>query len=375
MPDGTPGEFPGAAGPRPGGPAAIVPGGPSAQTVNDRSGAAGALDHDLAELGRALGRRSAGVAVSIVDRWERRHGFGGTEHDLALREEIRETTELATNAVARYLITRQSPTQEQAGAMSRSGRAPVEDRLSLSGLTRLYLFWRDATTDAVHEEAIRLESPRAVTDAALEVVRAGADSAMVGMAKQFDAAYAQLRSQLADEQDHLAHLAHHDPLTGLANRALLLEELRDALAPASGRPGSVLGVLFVDVDRFKAVNDRAGHQIGDAFLSVVADRLRHALRPGDTASRFGGDEFVVLCRDLAGGEVEASTVAARIVSTLSVQVVVGGIRFAASASVGVALAVPGDDPEAVLSRADEAMYRAKRLGRGRYEIAPRSRGS
>jgi len=335
----------------------------------------GGADHDLGELGRALGGRAAEVALSIVDRWERRHGFGGTEHDLALREEIRETTELATNAVARYLISRQSPTEEQAGAMSRSGRAPVEDRLSLSGLTRLYFFWRDATTEAVHEEAVRLASPRAVTEAALEVVRAGADSAMVGMAKQFDAAYAQLRSQLAEEQDHLAHLAHHDLLTGLANRALLLEELRDALAPGALRAGSVLGVLFVDVDRFKAVNDRAGHRIGDGFLSVVADRLRHALRPGDTAGRFGGDEFVVLCRDLADGEAEASAVAARIVSTLSVQVVVGGIRFGASASVGVALAVPGDDPEAVLSRADGAMYRAKRLGRGRYEIAHRSAGS
>lgn len=332
---------------------------------------AAAADGELAELGRALGRRSAEVAAAIVEHWERRNGFGGTPQELDQRAMIRETTHLGTNAVALYLITHQSPTEEQAGAMSRSGRAPVEERLSLSGLTRLYLLWRDMTTEAVREEASRLGSSSAVTEEAVQVVRAGSDSALVGMAKQFDAAYGQLRSQLAVEQEQLDHLAHYDALTGLANRALLLDELSTALDPDGSPARSVLGVLFMDVDRFKAVNDRAGHQVGDAFLSVLAGRLRHAIRAGDTPGRFGGDEFVVLCRNLIGGEAEASAVAARIVSSLSVPVVVGGIRFDASASIGITVAIPGDDPEDVLSRADGAMYRAKRRGRGRYELALR----
>ncbi|HEX2460329.1 MAG TPA: diguanylate cyclase, partial [Vicinamibacterales bacterium] len=95
----------------------------------------------------------------------------------------------------------------------------------------------------------------------------------------------------------LSHQALHDPLTGLANRALLMERLAQALARTERRPSSV-AVLFLDIDCFKTINDNFGHEVGDSVLACIGDRLRKALRPEDMASRFGGDEFVVLCEDL-----------------------------------------------------------------------------
>jgi diguanylate cyclase (GGDEF)-like protein len=155
----------------------------------------------------------------------------------------------------------------------------------------------------------------------------------------------------------------HDPLTGLPNRALILDHLRLALARSRRRPSNV-GVLFVDLDGFKVVNDTLGHQSGDAVLVATGERLRAALRPPDTVGRLGGDEFVVVCEDI-GGVTDALAVAERLAASLEAPIHVAGRDVRIRASIGVAVsASDGTDPAALLTEADGAMFWAKRRGSG-----------
>ncbi len=321
----------------------------------------------VAQLGNALLGRSAEIAVAIADAWSNKYGPDHTSFEGELRSEIVKVTQIGNLAVGHYLVTGHSPSNEQAAAMSQSGRAPVDRRLGLASLTKLYLSWRDHASAAVREEGVALDLPRNVIGFALEVIRQGADSSMVGMAKQFDVAFGELQEQLAEERARLAHLAVHDSLTGLPNRVLFIEQLQRALAP-SGRRRARIALLFVDIDHFKNVNDRYGHSVGDRLLVTMAERLRDSVRPGDTAARLGGDEFVVLCEDIRGHEEEAVAVAERIRVSLGEPIEIDGNTIVAGASIGVAVASSGDDPEVVLSHADGAMYAAKQNGRGRYAL-------
>jgi diguanylate cyclase (GGDEF)-like protein/PAS domain S-box-containing protein len=160
----------------------------------------------------------------------------------------------------------------------------------------------------------------------------------------------------------LAHSATHDSLTGLPNRALLLDRIELALARASRPDSGGVALLFCDLDRFKLVNDTMGHEAGDVVLMAVGERLRAALRPGDTVARIGGDEFVVCCEDLTEPD-EAEIIAARILRTMAKPVMVEGREVFVSASVGIRRAGPADTGADLLRDADIAMYRAKQTGR------------
>jgi diguanylate cyclase (GGDEF)-like protein len=165
----------------------------------------------------------------------------------------------------------------------------------------------------------------------------------------------------------LAHQAMHDALTGLPNRALLYDRLGQALNRV-GRHSAAVAVLFGDLDRFKLVNDSLGHGAGDTLLVAVAERLSNVLRSGDTAARFGGDEFVLLCEDVSG-ERQAITIAERIAAELDEPFIIEGDEVFVRTSVGIALATePGARPEALIRDADAAMYRAKERGGGVYEV-------
>jgi diguanylate cyclase len=165
----------------------------------------------------------------------------------------------------------------------------------------------------------------------------------------------------------LSHQALHDPLTGLANRALLMERLAQALARTERRPSSV-AVLFLDIDRFKTINDNFGHEVGDSVLACIGDRLRKALRPEDMASRFGGDEFVVLCEDLEDDR-HVVTIAERIGRSISEPISLEVGEVVVTTSIGIAAARGiGDRPEVLLRDADAAVYRAKERGRDRFEF-------
>lgn len=156
----------------------------------------------------------------------------------------------------------------------------------------------------------------------------------------------------------LTERAVRDPLTGLANRVLFEERLRASLA-RDARAGSATGVLFLDLDGFKAVNDEHGHAVGDAVLRGVAGRLTQAVRPSDTVARFGGDEFVVLVEDADSSTIDSLT--ARLADAVREPLKVGRRRLVVGVSVGLSLARGGDaDPAGLLAQADAHMYDAKR---------------
>ncbi len=184
------------------------------------------------------------------------------------------------------------------------------------------------------------------------------------------AAYPSLAHHLRERrraEATLAHQASHDPLTDLPNRTLLLGRLAAALEP-SDRSGGQVGVLFLDLDRFKFVNDSLGHEAGDALLLAVAARLRGAIQPGDTVARFGGDEFVVLFEELTDRSA-AEGVAERVAAVVAAPVALDGHEVTVSASVGIALARAGHaTPTEVLRDADAALRWAKAGGKARSLI-------
>ncbi len=168
----------------------------------------------------------------------------------------------------------------------------------------------------------------------------------------------------------LRHRAFHDSLTGLANRVLFHDRVQQAVARAR-RTGDIVGVLFIDLDDFKVVNDTLGHQIGDQLLVAVADRLARVLRPQDSAARLGGDEFAALIQDAADPD-EVEGVAERIVAAMSEPFRLGSVLAGGDVSVGVATTVDAGDDTDLLRQADLALYVAKGGGKGqwrRYQAA------
>jgi diguanylate cyclase (GGDEF)-like protein/PAS domain S-box-containing protein len=155
----------------------------------------------------------------------------------------------------------------------------------------------------------------------------------------------------------LTELTLHDPLTGLANRVLFADRLAHAVE-RSRRTKERIAVLFIDLDRFKSVNDNLGHAAGDELLRQAAERMRRAVRPADTIARLGGDEFTVLCEDL-GAVNDAGWVADRLSGSLERPFDLFGARTSIGVSIGIAVADAHDSAETVLAKADAAMYRAK----------------
>ncbi len=180
-----------------------------------------------------------------------------------------------------------------------------------------------------------------------------------------------------EREAHLSHLASHDPLTGLPNRALLADRL-DVARSVAARTGADVAVMALDLDGFKRINDTHGHEVGDQLLRQVTARLEAAVRPADTVARIGGDEFAVVIHPPEGPDT-AEQVAERIRRHLAdPPYVVGALELAATASIGLVVADPREDPalDELLALADRGMYRAKRSGGDcvrRVDIATESR--
>ncbi|ERE05287.1 PAS domain S-box protein [Pseudogulbenkiania ferrooxidans] len=174
-------------------------------------------------------------------------------------------------------------------------------------------------------------------------------------------------SQLKQHEAELDRVAHYDPLTGVPNRRLLSDRLRQAIVRAN-RSGKSCAVCFLDLDGFKAVNDKYGHAVGDQLLVAVSNNLKAILRGDDTLARLGGDEFVVLLSEVGGAE-ECMLVLDRVLATASQPMPVGDAAVSVTASIGVSL-YPQDnvDPDTLLRHADQAMYLAKDAGKNRYQL-------
>jgi diguanylate cyclase (GGDEF)-like protein/PAS domain S-box-containing protein len=170
-------------------------------------------------------------------------------------------------------------------------------------------------------------------------------------------------------EEQLAHQAFHDPVTNLANRALFSDRVQHALR-STVRRGAMVGVMFIDLDDFKTVNDSLGHPAGDSVLEQVARRLESAVRPSDTVARFGGDEFAILLDDVEGSE-EAAMVAERTLRTLEAPVEIDGKLVYPRGSIGICMSdedLLTQDAEELLRNADVAMYMAKRDSKGGYRL-------
>jgi len=185
------------------------------------------------------------------------------------------------------------------------------------------------------------------------------------VANTLGTALARLRTE-----ERMRHEAVHDPLTGLANRTLLRDRLEHALARSQREEERSTGVLFLDLDNFKQVNDAYGHAAGDVVLVELGRRLRAAVRPADTVARLGGDEFVVVCEEVDAEDVLA--LGQRLLAAVSEPLAVAGIEYELTASIGIALG--RTDPDTLLGDADAAVYQAKAAGRGRAELFTRRAG-
>lgn len=202
-------------------------------------------------------------------------------------------------------------------------------------------------------DELLLAPARPLTDEEMTVVRSVANILATAIQRDRDA-------------ERMRHDALHDPLTGLANRILLRDRLRHAMDQAERERGDT-GVLFVDLDNFKQVNDLYGHRAGDELLAILGDRLRTAVRPADTVARLGGDEFVVVCE--RADEAGTRALADRLEDVIGEPVGIAGVEHRVSASIGIALG--REDADTLLRDADAAVYRAKAAGGGRVELFQR----
>ena len=215
---------------------------------------------------------------------------------------------------------------------------------------------RDAEYDLVRKDGSTLKVLLSAT-----MVRDAGGGSVMSRATIFDISDRNLAEQ------RIAHLAHHDSLTGLPNRTLLRDRLEQAIAHAH-RAGTRAGVLFLDLDRFKTINDSLGHGVGDGLLEAVSVRIQQCVREGDTVARLGGDEFVVVLRDLESAN-HAMAVAEKIGEALARTFRVQANDLHVTASIGISI-YPADatDTDALLKHADAAMYHAKDAGRANCQF-------
>ncbi len=316
-------------------------------------------------MGLALRERVEEIGERLVSEW--RDLGESRSQPPTVEADVRRSTLAGTLAVADYLVTGQIVARDRSEEWDPASEAALTGRITLSGLTKLYVRWRSACEDVLREEVEKRHADYGVLDRSLQVLQVAFGVSVLRMARRFEMTRRGLEEQLAEQRARFEHQALHDPLTGLANRVLLIDRIEHAVETAARRPTGA-AVVFMDLDYFKSINDLSGHSVGDRLLLEVARRLQGAVRPNDTIARLGGDEFVVLCEDLEAPVAEGVAVAERVAERFADPFSVGGREIFVAASFGVAPADTGDTAETLLARADHAMYRAKQLGRGRVEV-------
>ncbi|MGH8987489.1 MAG: diguanylate cyclase domain-containing protein, partial [Acidimicrobiales bacterium] len=248
----------------------------------------------MAEIGLSLGARADDVTERVVAEW-RGSRSATTERAAEVEEDIRRAARRGALAVGSSLVDGEPQTSRQVAGFGWSADSPLSGGwVPLSEVVTIYVNTLRAMVDVMNEEMGRLGTPAGTRVECLSIAHVVFEMAIVRMATHFERVRRQLEDALAENQARLEHQSLHDPLTGLANRVLLLDRLEHAVS-SSARRSTRPAVLFMDLDYFKAVNDASGHSAGDRLLAEVAERLAAVIRPNDTVARLGGDEFVVLC--------------------------------------------------------------------------------
>lgn len=318
-------------------------------------------------LGSVLAGRVDEVSQRVLLMWRDRSPAAASAGTPRVEEDVLWTTSLSTSALVEYFLHGETQSRDQARAIAATGKAPLRDTIALAELTKLYPYWREITIATLTEEARRHQVGEHELDYALAVVRSASDRSVVQMTKQFDVERTRLQDELSAEQARLSHLAYHDTLTGLPNRRLFFDRLSHALHRRQ-RQGSAIGLLFIDVDSFKAINDRHGHRVGDQVLVAAAQRLAHTARASDTVARIGGDEFVILCEHLDHATRNLVALAQRISTQVSTGVTTDKETLQVTVSIGITTVTGDDDADEVIRQADGAMYVAKKRGPGNHHI-------
>jgi diguanylate cyclase (GGDEF)-like protein len=245
----------------------------------------------------------------------------------------------------------------------------VREALSHRDGTKLCFVWRDSVVRMLREEASRLRISHDVLEGAVDAAGASADSFLIRIAEHYDRQRREIQAELDESRALLVREATHDPLTGVANRALFLDVLRQSVQAC--RDCELLAVLYMDLDHFKAVNDEHGHGVGDTALRIAAERIGKLLRTTDTLGRLGGDEFVAICRGLPEPDAQsvARRLAQRVNQSIAQPIWAADAQLSISVSIGVAIGrCTTSGGEDMLTAADRAMYRAKQNGRNGREI-------
>ncbi|MEA2646510.1 MAG: hypothetical protein QOE92_1593 [Chloroflexota bacterium] len=323
-------------------------------------GGGGTVEPERVALGLALGAHAARAAhASLAAVEEFRTARTNVERKF-------DTLVFASLVIARWLVTGEAASREEMAWLGRVGEVSVADGTRLAVTTRGTLAWRDYLLRALRDEGRRLGSPRGLVAEAMEVVGQSCDANLVRASGAYDEKMLELNAAVG-------HQALHDDLTGLPNRRLLLNRLASEVELAALQ-GTSVGVLMLDLDRFKVINDTLGHDAGDHLLSSFAVRVRQAVRSSDTIARLGGDEFAILP---SGTETVPDLVrtAEKVLRAARSPFSVAGHRVRVQPSIGIAMFPDhGSDAGSLLRCADLAMYAAKDVSSG-YAVFTRDRAA
>jgi diguanylate cyclase (GGDEF)-like protein len=320
---------------------------------------------DLRRLGEALKARTA----DVLDRTVVRTKESGKVLDPLVRDSFERICTISTSAMAKWMAGEGPEAALAAGKEGWHifGQLAAARQAPLNEAAKRCLGWRDVVAEVLRESSTQLDlSPEALSRA-LGMLQLSFDLTIVQMCKCFEVERERTDEVLASRQEELAFSATHDALTGLPNRALILDRVEQMLV-RSRRRQTPVAALFVDLDDFKSVNDTLGHDTGNELLQAVAARLDGVVRDVDALGRLGGDDFVIVTEELslmAGPEL----IAERLLDALQEPFTLSGAetRLTVTASIGIAI---GDraSAEELLHDADIAMYRAKWDGKNRYVV-------
>ncbi len=324
---------------------------------------------ECGEERRRLGEELKGAVDEVLALTVENTG-AGEDLDSVVRDSFERISRSSTMAVARWICGEPMGVAIEAGRETWEifGELAVRRAATLDEVTWRCFWWRNAMADVLAERAARLGISDAALDEAMNILQLSLEFSLVRMCECFEAERKRTDEELARREEELAFMATHDSLTGLPNRTLILDRTEQMLA-RSRRSQTPAAALFIDLDKFKDINDTLGHAAGDELLRAVAARLRGVTREADALGRLGGDEFVVISEELSLG-AGPELVAERMLDVLGPPFEVGpngGTRISVTASVGIAIA-DGGSAEDLLRHADIAMYRAKWEGRNRYAV-------